>query len=233
MLASRRFASTVTAGPLTGSSASHLISCGWALQYPVTSRIIEIGGRYVVVERSSVGDIGNIGKWDHWYSDLHVAEPYGDLQTYDIGATFLRPCATVEDWGCGKGWLRHYVDGDRYRGVDGSQTPFADEIVDLRTYRSHVDGIFMRHVLEHDIEWRSILTNALLSAQDRLALILFTPLADHQAELAYCDEVGVPDLALPRAELINYFSEHRWEERRLETNSHYGEETVFLVSIER
>ena len=183
-----------------------------------------------MVEGSSVG---NIGKWDHWYSDLHAAEPYGDLQTYDIGASFLRPCATIEDWGCGKGWLRQYVDTDRYCGIDGSQTPFADKIVDLRNYRSHVDGIFLRHVLEHDVEWRSILTNALLSAQRRLALILFTPLAYQQTELAYCDEVGVPDLSLPRAEVIDLLGPHRWEERRLETDSHYGEETVFLVSIER
>lgn len=177
-------------------------------------------------------DTSNVGRWNARYAGLTEVEPYGDTATYEIGARFLADCALVEDWGCGKGWLRRHVEPERYRGVDGSETPFADVVADLRTYRSEVDGVFLRHVLEHDPGWRDILANAVASARQRLVVILFTPLGEVEEELARCGEVGVPDLSLPRAEVLAAFGSRPWREVTLPTGSHYGHETVLLVSAE-
>jgi hypothetical protein len=124
--------------------------------------------------------------------------------------------------------MRQYVRGD-YRGVDGSG-PFADAIVDLCHYRSDVDGVFLRHVLEHNPEWRSILTNALASARRRCVIVLFTPLAAEETEMAWNADIGVPDLALPRHELEAALSEYSWTALSKESQTQYGGETILLIS---
>lgn len=90
----------------------------------------------------------NTGLWNAVYRNATDERPYGQVTTYELGGWWLRDLF-VEDWGCGLGWFRRYVDGPGYRGVDGSWSRFADEIVDLEQYRSQVPGLFMRHVLEH------------------------------------------------------------------------------------
>lgn len=136
----------------------------------------------------------NAGLWDKWYAGLTEPEPYADTPTYLLGAEWLADCELVEDWGCGKGWLRT-LRPDGYRGVDGSHSPFADEVADLTEYRSEVPGIFMRHVLEHNPEWEKVLDNALASFTERMALILFTPLASETHDLEWEDPPGVPNLS--------------------------------------
>src|SRR5688572_23437458 len=106
--------------------------------------------------------MSNVGKLDRMYRAVDDPEPYGLTPTYAMG---------VE-------WLRTLVTPERYRGIDGSQSPFADEIVDLAEYRSEAPGIFMRHDLEHDFRWPAILENALASDAERMFLALFTPFAD-------------------------------------------------------
>lgn len=175
-------------------------------------------------------DQSNMGKWDPWYSELEKPEPYGDSTTYELGAAFLRDCEVVEDWGCGRGWLRNYIAPERYRGLDGSYSRFADRIVDLCGYRSSVDGVFIRHVLEHNYNWRPILSNAIAAAQRRLVLIIFTPFGESEKELAYCEAVGVPDLSLRRSDVIESFGNRTWSTTRLKTATHYEYETVFFVS---
>lgn len=76
--------------------------------------------------------MSNVGKWTDWYRDLGGEPwPYGDTTSYEIGAAWLQSCALVEDWGCGAGWLRTLVPPERYRGIDGTASPFCDEAVDL------------------------------------------------------------------------------------------------------
>lgn len=147
----------------------------------------------------------NLGRWDRWYGllDPDVPEPFGQSDTYALGAAWLADCGLVEDWGCGKGWMRHLIPSHRYRGLDGSATPFADEIVDLATYTSTVPGIFLRHVLEHDERWAAIWANALASAQYRLFAVLFTPLADHETHrIAFAADPGVPDISFHLPDLV-------------------------------
>jgi hypothetical protein len=173
----------------------------------------------------------NVGKWDDWYADLAAPAAYADTETYRLGSDWLAGCALIGDWGCGKGWLRTLVAAGRYRGIDGSRTPFADEVADLASYRSETPGIFMRHVLEHDFRWRLILDNALASFTERMALILFTPLAAETHDMEWEDPPGVPNLAFRLADLTGPMDAAglAYTHRTLPTAAKYGVETVFLL----
>lgn len=173
----------------------------------------------------------NIGRWEAVYADVSEPSPYGDDTTYRIAADFLRRCRTVEDWGCGRGWFRGFLPPDcGYVGVDGSHSPFAERIADLETYRTTCEGLLLRHVLEHNRGWRGILDNALASFTRRLALILFTPLAESEVELARCGRTGAPDISLPEAELRQRLADFDVVTRDMRSRTHYGAETALLVT---
>jgi hypothetical protein len=93
-------------------------------------------------------------------------------ETYRIAGQYLSGKGLVEDWGCGTTYARQFVAAP-YRGVDGAWSPWADEVVNLTEYRSSVPKILMRHVLEHNWEWRTVLENMLCSFTDRACLVLF------------------------------------------------------------
>src|SRR5919109_3839778 len=145
----------------------------------------------------------NVGKWAVWYQGSDEPWAYGDPTSYEIGAAWLVGCALVEDWGCGAGWLRTLLPPDRYRGLDGTASPFCDAVVDLVTYRSTVPGVLLRHVLEHNYAWAQILDNALASFTERMALILFTPEQETTEEIAFRTDVGVPDIAFRLADITD------------------------------
>lgn len=172
-----------------------------------------------------------LGKWDHWYNGLTEPTAYGSTETYVLGANFLEDCSLVEDWGCGKGWLRTLIPLERYRGIDGSNSPFADEIVDLTTHRSTTPGLFMRHVLEHNYGWRRILENAVASFTERMVLVIFTPLTDITREIAFTDDIGVPDISFALNDLTDVFADIdiSWQAETLKTDTQYGVETVFYL----
>jgi hypothetical protein len=149
----------------------------------------------------------NLGKWDPWYASVTAPGPYGDSVSYQLCADWLRDCALVEDWGCGTGWLRRLIRAGRYRGVDGSWSPFADEIADLTVYRSHAEGICMRHVLEHNPDWRLVLSAAAASFTRRMALVLFTPMGDITQAIAPFSNgpVDVPNISFRHEDLTELF----------------------------
>lgn len=103
----------------------------------------------------------------HW---KHLPS-YASDETYKAGMDWLAECRTVEDWGCALMYAKKFRVGE-YVGIDGMN---ADVNIDLNKYRSKVDGVFMRHVLEHNLDWRVVLQNALASFQKRMALIMFLP----------------------------------------------------------
>jgi len=150
-----------------------------------------------------------IGRWSSWYDQIEAGDspqPYGDTVSYSLGADWLKDCSTVEDWGCGMGWARSLFDPSQYRGLDGSVNPFVDKVVDLTLYRSNppVPGIFMRHVLEHNWDWERMLDNALASFTQRMALILFTPMAEvtHQIpDMEGCGGINVPAISFRHEDL--------------------------------
>ena len=175
----------------------------------------------------------NLGLWNRWYRDLEEPAAYGDTESYQMGADWLTGCKTVEDWGSGKGWFRQFVRDDQtYTGVDGSKTPFASVQADLASYMSVTEGLFMRHVLEHDYRWEAILQNAVLSFTKRMVLVLFVPMSDGDTvELAFAPDPGVPDLSLSRRALERIIKSTSTivGVQTFTSATQYGSETVYLL----
>jgi hypothetical protein len=179
-------------------------------------------------------------KWNEWYKHLTKDDMghfrYGNTETYELGYKFLQPCAKVEDWGCGAGGFRRlFTNGDeqRYIGVDGSKTPFSDIKADLTEYVSNVDGIFMRHILEHNYEWKQVLENACKSFRSRMCLILFTPFSDVTKEIAHNLQHGVdvPDMSFSKNDLTDVFTKYgiTYELVSIQTSTGYSIEHVFYL----
>lgn len=167
-----------------------------------------------------------IGKWDRWNATPEPA-PYDLSPTYEMGAEWLAGCTLIEDWGCGRGWFATLIQPAQYRGVDGSPSHACSVVADLRDYRSEVPGIFMRHILEHNYDWREVLENAAASAQERLFIVLFTPLGARTQEINYTYEVGVPDISFRLDDLTDVLEDWRVEAQTIESpTTQYGVETV-------
>ncbi|MFF8293562.1 hypothetical protein ACF068_30745 [Streptomyces sp. NPDC016309] len=177
----------------------------------------------------------NLGKWDDWYRDLSLAAGpglYSEPTTYLIAAAFLADVDEVEDWGCGRGGFRRFNVSGGYKGIDGSRTPFADEVEDLRAYRSASPGILMRHVIEHNYDWEKVLTGAVESFRKKFCLVLFTPFTEKTCEIAHNRELGVdvPDLSFAREDIERHFAGLRWKlMANLPSSAQYGVEHVYLV----
>lgn len=197
------------------------------------------GGEDAPAAATSDGEDSNVGKWDDWYRELTPAPgafKYSDTVTYELGSSFLADCRVVEDWGTGAGGFKRFRPDAI--GVDGSNTPHAQKkYVDLVTYVSPCDGVFMRHVLEHNYNWAPILRNALKSATRKLCLVLFTPISESGTkEIAHnrTHGVDVPDLSLGLNELQGIFREFPLKQVRLEQiESATGYGVEYLIYIEK
>jgi hypothetical protein len=114
-----------------------------------------------------------------------------------VAAVFLQDCKEVEDWGCGFGDFREFCLSAKYVGLDGSESPATDAVVDLRKYTSDVEGILLRHVLEHNpTGWRQIFVNALGSFSKKMVLVIYTPFGDVTRNLR---RQSPPDVSVPVA----------------------------------
>lgn len=174
--------------------------------------------------------VTNLDKWSRWYSLLGgEPRPYGDTETYQLGADFLKDCALVEDWGSGAGWFSRFVSAERYRGIDGSKSPFTHIYADLAYYKSDVPGIFMRHVIEHDYRWAQILENAVASFRERMVLITFTPLVRETKVLSTEEEINVPNIAFSLRDLGRFISVYTVKWQTLHTATQFGVENIFFL----
>lgn len=176
------------------------------------------------------------GSWNFHYENPDGARGFcGDPLFYGLGALSLQDaeCETVEDWGCGYALARPYFSAwCDYKGVDGSNSPEADVVADLRTYRSKCDGVFMRHVLEHDPEWKRILRNAVGSFRKRMVLVLFTPWQDETHELRWEAGYEVPTIGFAKADLLEVITDTGGKvvaELELPTATAYGGEHALVI----
>lgn len=182
----------------------------------------------------------NFGKWNEFYKNL-PQEPsawfYGDTITYEKGAEFLKDCSTVEDWGCGAGGFKRFRKDAV--GIDGSITRFADKIKDLVNYKTTCEGIFIRHVLEHNSEWKTILINALKSATKKLVIIIFTPLNETQSvEIVEgtaenkLHGIIVPNFSLNKNEIKEILIKNSayFILEPIVTNTQYNIETIYYIT---
>lgn len=131
-------------------------------------------------------------KWPH-------AQRYGSEDSYRIGMEWLDKCSLVEDWGCGPAYSRKYRKGI-YKGIDGTEG-YCDLVSELTEYKSKTPGLFMRHVLEHNREWKKILENALDSFTERMSLIFFTPWAD-KTHVVH-EWQSIPFISFNRQEIVD------------------------------
>jgi hypothetical protein len=165
--------------------------------------------------------------WD--FRGWPAPKPYGSTETYEKGMTWLdEACVDIADWGCGLTWAKQYAKRASYHAVDGSvNNPFADEVADLRTYAKPSDGIFMRHVLEHNMEWRDILANAVAAFRKRFVLIMFTPFA----ETTRPNNPGhlTLDISFRKEDLLAYLTPFAVSEEHLLTDTQYGSEHIFYA----
>jgi hypothetical protein len=178
--------------------------------------------------------------WNVFYSNYKgERQIYCDDSTVRKGAAFLNvpDVKVIEDWGCGYGGLKNYIGStQKYIGIDGSASPFADEIVDLEEYTSKVDAIFMRHVLEHNPNWGKILKNVMASFEKRMVLILFTPFLEITRiinEYPYWGNTNISmvDIAFKKEDITQYFVGVNWScEENLCTNTEYRIEHIFYLN---
>jgi hypothetical protein len=167
-----------------------------------------------------------VGKWN--YSNGKQF-PYGDPTTYGKAMSFLEGCGVVEDWGCGTAYARHFLKTGKYVGIDGSPSIFADKVVDLRKYRSDADGVLIRHILEHNVHWEEILSNAVASFKQKFVLILFTPFSG-ETKVMVEGRDGIPDISFKREDIMSRLSPHGFREESLRTGSQYRIEHMFYVT---
>ena len=167
----------------------------------------------------------------------HQGERYGDDTSYEKAARFLAG-GPVEDWGGGPGYARRFFP-QGYRLIDGTPWDQVDAVADLTEYVSAVEGILLRHVLEHDLRWRLILQNALASA-DKVALVIFTPFSPETHVIAWNENVtpAVPDISFRHYDLTDMFVAHygaflAHEEETFPSATQYGQETIFYVGGRR
>lgn len=179
-------------------------------------------------------------KWNYWYKDITLKDigsfRYGETHTYKLGYEFLKDCNNIEDWGCGTGGFKRMIepiDNITYTGIDGSNTPFLDIKADLTKYTSSTDGIFMRHILEHNYEWKEILINACNSFTKKMCLILFTNFVDNTTEIAHNLKHGVdvPDMAFSKKELLDVFDNLniKYKVETFTTNTGYKIEHIIYL----
>jgi hypothetical protein len=164
------------------------------------------------------------GKWNYEHVDQFA---YGDETSYRKGMAFLDGHGTIEDWGCGTAWAKRFATQSRYVGLDSSKSRFVDKVVDLRTYTSNADCIFMRHVLEHTEDWKTILTNATGSFQRRMTLVIFTPFGNETRQIAMWS--GIPDISFRDEDLTDCFGDLRFSQESLMTGTQYGMERIFFI----
>jgi hypothetical protein len=173
-----------------------------------------------------------------WYSMLgawkYHAIPefsYGDKTSFIKGIAFLDGHGLIEDWGSGFCHAKAFVTKSTYVGIDGSSST-ADRKVDLQNYMSDAECIFMRHVLEHNVNWPRILKNAIASFKKRMALVIFTPFSNNTRQIATSQDLTafpVPDISFKKDDLTGYFAGLRVNEETVRSNTQYGVEHIFYL----
>lgn len=148
------------------------------------------------------------GLWD--YSNLTSPYQYGEIESYIKAAGWLNECATVEDRGCGCAFARKFFTTN-YVGIDGSPSQWTDKVADLLVYKNEVEGILLRHVLEHNEDWRTVLQNALDSFTKRMVIVLHIPPKPEDFFCSPCvfpNGIAIPNIAISEVsfnQLINAF----------------------------
>ncbi len=110
-----------------------------------------------------------------------------------------------------------FVAKSRYVGIDES-SKYADKIADLGGDTSEIDCIFMRHLLEHNFDWRRTLTNAIASFKKRKVLVILIPLDQTTRQIAtstILTSVSVPDISFRKEDLARHIIRASFSQERM------------------
>ena len=177
-----------------------------------------------------------LNMWGDWYKRMEKDKPpYGDdLKTCQMAGEFLGDMKTVEDWGCGLGIFKRFCKG-KYIGIDGTNTPAVDKWVDLSFYKSSVDGIMMRHVLEHNYGWKTVLDNAISSFNKKMCLVIFTPFSEKTHKIAQTTykKLDVPDISFRQEDIEKRLKDCQWEEITIKTDRCYKLEHIYFITKDK
>lgn len=147
-------------------------------------------------------DLDPIGKWKQFYEHSTQTQPYGHIQTYEMAAKFLDDGNLVEDWGCGYAYAKQFFKKSKYVGIDGTKSIHCDVVDDLRTRKSTPPNVLLRGVLEHNLEWRSLLTNVTRCAQEKLCIIFFMDFLPEQGPVMVDPKSGIPAFQLCEKDVL-------------------------------
>lgn len=178
----------------------------------------------------------NLNKWD--YSGVsHVCYSDPECLSYKKAAEFLGADQPVEDWGGGTGWAKRYFTGP-YKNIDGSPHPNVDVVADLTKYKSKVDNILIRQVLECNPDWKMILRNAVMSFNKKLCIIIGTPLVETtregesnpvvKADGTHTGEY-IQEMYFAKADLLADLPGFKITEEEVDTNQYYHKDHIFYV----
>jgi len=174
-------------------------------------------------------------RWDYSHWAGREPEPYGDEVTYRLGLGWLAAlgCERIEDWGAGLAYGRRFAPEGRYTAIDScpSAAPWVDHFADLLAWEGRPDGLFMRHVLEHEPRWEALLDHAAASFGSAMCLVIFTPFGERTAPLRADSFL---DLSFRKADLTARLTGPglSFTERRVVTGTRYGAEHVFFIRRE-
>jgi len=148
-------------------------------------------------------------------------------ESYKKAAEFLGD--TVEDWGCGTGWVKKFFKN--YRGIDGSPSEFirSDEVTDFADYTSNVENILMREALEYNIEWKKVLENVKKSFRKKFCLIISTPFTEKTHVDRYYRDI--PEIRFKKQDILDMFpeSEFNIKEEMIKTKHLYNQDWILYV----
>jgi hypothetical protein len=87
----------------------------------------------------------------------------------------------------------------------------------------------MRHVLEHNAEWRDVLTNALGSFTRRMVLVIFTPLVDETRCIDVDRWTRIPTISFRKQDITEMLGHLSYREEAIATDTEYKIEHVFYI----
>lgn len=172
--------------------------------------------------------------WDGGYKQWPERLPYGSEETYAEALPWLlETCTSIEDWGAGPAWARRWIpDGVSYLPIDFAASAirpgWSEVCADLAGYEStRPDGIFMRHVLEHNDHWSDILANAVASFRKRMVLVTFIPMVE--TTFAAAPDLPGRDWNFARADLVDLMGGLLADDHEVVTRTAFGSEHVFRL----
>lgn len=162
--------------------------------------------------------ISRLGLWNNfWSSRINRKSKECIIINYCKQLIIKNNITSMEEWGCGQAKIKSLIPNIKYLGIDGSNTGYQNKIYDLVEYKSNIECIFMKHVLEHNVEWKKILENLIESFQKLCIIVIHTPYQDTTKVLGYSlneinkygYNINLEKIGFSKSDLSNIFNKYK------------------------